>query len=136
VVGRALVAAFLVLAAVSSVLLIGGTVIAPALTVGTLLVGRTVPGGMLNEAYTWAITISVGASAAGGAIAGAVVDQPGGVPWGFLFAATAVAVGAVVAAFPVRPAHPRFRPASAAPLPRAAPPLRAILQLCRVTKDD
>jgi hypothetical protein len=79
-------------------LLIGGVAIAPALTVENLLVGRIVPGGMLNEAYTWVVTVSVGASAAGGAIAGVIVDQPGGVPWGFLFAAAAVAVGAAVAA--------------------------------------
>ena len=33
---------------------------------------------MLNEAYTWVVTVSVGGSAAGGAVAGVIVDHPGG----------------------------------------------------------
>jgi MFS family permease len=94
-------------------LLIGGMPMAPTITVGTLLIGRIVPGGMLNEAYTWATTISVGASAAGGSIAGVIVDQPGGVPWGFLFAAAAVAVGAGVAALPSAALTCASAPASA-----------------------
>jgi MFS family permease len=89
-------------------LVIGGTAIGPVLTVENILVGRIVPGGMLNEAYTWIVTVSVGSSAAGGAIAGVIVDRPGGVPWGFLFAAAAVAISALAAA-------PR-----SAPLARAA----------------
>jgi MFS family permease len=84
-------------------LLVGGTAITPALTVENLLVGRIVPAGMLNEAYTWVVTVSVAASAAGGGIAGVIVDRPGGVPWGFLFAAVAVAVAALVAAPPSAP---------------------------------
>jgi MFS family permease len=79
-------------------LLVGGVAIGPALTVENLLVGRIVPAGMLNEAYTWVVTVSVGASAAGGAMAGVIVDQSGGVPWGFLIAAAAVALAALVAA--------------------------------------
>jgi MFS family permease len=82
----------------AAALLIGGVAITPVLTVETVLVGRIVPGGMLNEAYTWMVTVSVGSSAAGGAVAGLLVDQPGGVPWAFLFAAAAVAVGALVTA--------------------------------------
>jgi MFS family permease len=81
-------------------LVIGGTAIGPVLTVENILVGRIVPAGMLNEAYTWIVTVSVGMSAAGGAIAGVIVDQPGGVPWGFVFAGAAVAVGAAVTAPP------------------------------------
>jgi hypothetical protein len=67
---------------------------------------------MLNEAYTWVVTVSVAASAAGGGIAGVIVDRPGGVPWGFLFAAVAVAVAALVAA---PPSAPLARAARAAP---------------------
>jgi MFS family permease len=81
-------------------LVVGGATIAPALTVENNLVGRIAPGGMLNEAYTWVVTVSVGASAAGGAIAGVIVDRPGGVPWAFLFAGAVLLVAAVVAAVP------------------------------------
>jgi MFS family permease len=78
-------------------LVLGGAAIAPALTVENALVGHIVPTGMMNEAYTWVVTVSVAASAAGGAVTGVIVDRPGGVPWAFLLAAGAVAVGALVA---------------------------------------
>ncbi|MER7166668.1 MFS transporter [Micromonospora sp. NPDC000207] len=84
-------------------LVVGGALIAPALTLENTLVGRITPNGMLNEAYTWVVTVSVGASAAGGAIAGLLVDHGGGVPGAFLFAGAAVAVGALVAALPTGP---------------------------------
>ncbi|WP_433529961.1 MFS transporter [Micromonospora sp. CA-263727] len=84
-------------------LLIGGATIAPALILENTLVGRISPTSMLNEAYTWVVTMSVGASAAGGAVAGLIVDHGGGVPWAFLFAGAAVAVGAAVAALPAGP---------------------------------
>ncbi|MFV2099787.1 MFS transporter [Micromonospora sp. LOL_024] len=84
-------------------LLIGGATIAPALTLENTLVGRISPTGMLNEAYTWVVTMSVGASAVGGAVSGLIVDHAGGVPWAFLFAGVAVAVGAGVAALPAGP---------------------------------
>ncbi|MCO1598217.1 MFS transporter [Micromonospora sp. RHAY321] len=84
-------------------LVIGGATIAPALTLENTLVGRIAPAGMLNEAYTWVVTMSVAASAAGGAVAGLIVDHAGGVPWAFLFAGASVAVGAVVAALPSGP---------------------------------
>ncbi|MEE3918619.1 hypothetical protein V2I01_09270 [Micromonospora sp. BRA006-A] len=58
---------------------------------------------MLNEAYTWVVTMSVAASAAGGSIAGLIIDHAGGVPWAFVFAGVAVAVGAAVAALPGGP---------------------------------
>ncbi len=61
------------------------------------LVGRIVPGGMMNEAYTWVVTVSVAASSVGGSLTGLIVDRPGGVPWAFLLAGAFVAVGAVVA---------------------------------------
>ncbi|MFB9237502.1 MFS transporter [Plantactinospora siamensis] len=84
-------------------LAVGGGAIAPALTLENNLVGRITPGSMLNEAYTWVVTVSVGASAGGGALAGVVVDRPGGVPWAFLLAGAAVAVAAGVAARPAGP---------------------------------
>jgi MFS family permease len=81
-------------------LVVGGATIAPALTVENTLVGRISPGSMLNEAYTWVVTVAVAASAVGGAVAGVIVDRAGGVPWAFLFAGAAVAFAAAVAALP------------------------------------
>ncbi|MEV1143537.1 MFS transporter [Micromonospora sp. NPDC049799] len=89
--------------ALGTALVIGGATIAPALTLENTLIGRISPTSMLNEAYTWVVTMSVGASAAGGAVAGLIVDHAGGVPWAFLFAGAAVAVGAVVAGLPAGP---------------------------------
>ncbi|MEH1100614.1 MFS transporter [Micromonospora sp. CPCC 205561] len=89
--------------ALGTALVVGGATIAPALTLENTLVGRISPTSMLNEAYTWVVTMSVGASAAGGAVAGLIVDHGGGVPWAFVFAGAAVAVGAGVAALPAGP---------------------------------
>ncbi|TDB73605.1 MFS transporter [Micromonospora sp. KC723] len=84
-------------------LVVGGATIAPALTLENTLVGRIAPPSMLNEAYTWVVTMSIAASAAGGAVAGLIVDHGSGVTWAFLFAGAAVAVGAGVAALPAGP---------------------------------
>ncbi len=81
-------------------LILGGATIAPALTVENNLVGRLAPAAMLNEAYTWMVTVSVSGSAAGGAIAGVIVDQPGGLPWSFVFAGAVLLLAAAVAAIP------------------------------------
>ncbi|MDG4828389.1 MFS transporter [Solwaraspora sp. WMMD1047] len=89
-------------AALGAALLVGGIAIAPALTLQNVMVGRIAPGGMLNEAYTWMVTVAVAASAAGGAVAGLLVDHVG-VPWAFLFGGAAVAVSATVAALPAGP---------------------------------
>lgn len=86
--------------ALGAALVIGGATIAPALTVENTLIGRISPGGMLNESYTWGVTIAVGASAGGGAVAGLIVDRPGGVPWAFLFAAASVGFAAIVSGIP------------------------------------
>ncbi|MET0496525.1 MAG: MFS transporter, partial [Actinoplanes sp.] len=104
-----LAVSFLVLAlmpnplALGVALVVGGAVIAPALTVENNLVGRIAPAAMLNEAFTWVVTVSVAGSAAGGAVAGAIVDQPGGLPWAFVFAAAVLTVAALVAAVPAGP---------------------------------
>ncbi|MEU8656270.1 MFS transporter [Actinoplanes philippinensis] len=99
-------ASFLVLAFMpaplwlGAALVLGGATIAPALTVENSLVGRLAPAGMLNEAYTWMVTVSVSGSAAGGALAGVIVDQPGGLPWAFVFASAVLLLAAAVAAIP------------------------------------
>jgi len=46
------------------------------------------------------VTVSVGGSAAGGAVAGAIVDQPGGLSWSFVFAGSVLLIAALVAAVP------------------------------------
>jgi hypothetical protein len=84
-------------AALGIALLLGGATIGPALTVENSLVSRIVPGGMLNEAYTWVVTVSIAASSAGSSLSGVIVDRPGGVPWAFLLAGAAVMAGALVA---------------------------------------
>lgn len=86
--------------ALGAALVIGGATIAPALTVENALVGRISPASMLNESYTWVVTVSVGGSAAGGALTGLIVDRTGGVTWAFLFAAVAVGLAAAVTAVP------------------------------------
>jgi len=82
---------------------IGGAAIAPALTVENGLVSRIAPASMLNEAFTWVVTVSVAGSALGGAVAGTIVDRPGGPPWAFVLAAGMLAVGAIVAGWPSGP---------------------------------
>jgi MFS family permease len=78
----------------------GGATIAPALTVENNMVGRIAPVTMLNEAYTWVVTVAVAFTAVGGSVSGLIVDQPGGVPWAFIFAGAAVGVAAMVAGIP------------------------------------
>lgn len=84
-------------------LALGGGVIAPALTVYISIVGRIVPTSMLTEAHTWIATVPVAANSVGGAVAGTIVDKPGGVPWAFVMAGTVVAIAAVAAAWPAGP---------------------------------
>ncbi|MGC9666578.1 MFS transporter [Planosporangium sp. 12N6] len=81
-------------------LVVGGSTVAPALTIENSLVGRIVPGGMMNEAYTWVVTVSVAGSSLGSSLTGVIVDRPGGVPWAFLVCAVAVAASAAVAGWP------------------------------------
>ncbi len=79
-------------------LVVGGATVAPALTVESSLVGLVAPARMHNEAYTWMTTLTVSASAAGGAVTGVVADRPGGVRWAFLAAGLLVALGALLIA--------------------------------------
>jgi MFS family permease len=80
-------------------LMLGGATIAPALTIENALVGRLAPGQMMNEAYTWIVTIGVSASAFGSATSGLIVDGTGAGA-AFLFAGLCAAFAAAVAALP------------------------------------
>ncbi len=84
-------------------LLFGGATIAPALTLENAMIARVAPVSMVNEAYTWVVTVSVAGSAVGASVAGVLADVPGGVPWTFVFAGTCVGLGALVAAWPGGP---------------------------------
>jgi MFS family permease len=85
-------------AAFAVALFCGGALIAPALTVENALVGRLVPAGVRTEGYTWMVGVEVTAAAAGLQIAGLIADRPGGLPWAFLIAATAVLPAALLTA--------------------------------------
>jgi MFS family permease len=80
-------------------LAVGGVTIAPALTVESSLVGLVTPPWMHNEAYTWMTTLTVAASAVGGALAGSLVDGAG-VRWAFLGAGGAVLLATAVSRYP------------------------------------
>ena len=81
--------------ALGVLLFLGGTAIAPTLTVQNTLVGSIAPVHATTEAFTWLSTITVGASAVGAALGGALIEGPGGVS-GSLALAAAGAAGAVV----------------------------------------
>lgn len=89
--------------AFAAALVLGGVAIAPALTVQNALVGRLVPTSMLNEAYTWIVTVTVALSSVGSSLAGVIVDQPGGVPWAFVLSGGTVALATLAAARPAGP---------------------------------
>ena len=81
------------LAAVSSpwvlgaLLFLGGTAIAPTLTVQSSLVGTIAPAHATTEAFTWLSTIAFGASAVGAAVGGALIESSAGVSGGLVLAA-------------------------------------------------
>jgi MFS family permease len=81
--------------ALGILLFLGGTAIAPTLTVQNTLVGSLAPVHATTEAFTWLSTITVGASAIGAAVGGALIEGPAGVS-GSLGLAALGAAGAVV----------------------------------------
>lgn len=106
------------LAAVSSPLLLGallflgGTAIAPTLTVQSSLVGSIAPADATTEAFTWLSTIAFGASAVGAAVGGALVETSYGVGGALVLATAAAALAVVVTLLPGRrvPAAPVREP--------------------------
>jgi MFS family permease len=101
-------------------LFLGGTAIAPTLTVQSNLVGAIAPPHATTEAFTWLSTIAFGASAVGAALSGALVDSSFGLAGGFGLAALGAAVAAALSRVPGR------RPPAAAD-EAAADPERAAL---------
>jgi MFS family permease len=92
----------------AALLFLGGTAIAPTLTVQNNLVGSIAPAHATTEAFTWLSTIAFGASAVGAALAGALIDSSWGLPGALgcaaAMAALAVAVTLVPGRRPARPA--------------------------------
>ncbi|MFT4395311.1 MFS transporter [Gordonia lacunae] len=74
------------------VLVLTGAVIAPAAALLAELVASAVPAGMPTEAYTWFTCVNMSVAALGGAIAGQVVENSGGVSLAFWICAVAAAL--------------------------------------------
>jgi MFS family permease len=83
-------------------LFLGGTAIAPTLTVQSNLVGAIAPPHATTEAFTWLSTIAFGASAVGAALSGALIDSSLGLAGAFVLAALGAAVAAALAMVPGR----------------------------------
>jgi MFS family permease len=96
------------LAAISSpwilgaLLFLGGTAIAPTLTVQSSLVGSIAPAHATTEAFTWLSTVAFGASAVGAAVGGALIEGPAGVSGSLVLAAGGAAVAVAVTLVPGR----------------------------------
>jgi MFS family permease len=97
--------------ALGALLFLGGTAIAPTLTVQSTLVGSIAPAHATTEAFTWLSTIAFGASAIGAAVGGALIDGPAGVSGSLLLAAAGAALAVAVTLVPGR----RRRSAAAEP---------------------
>jgi MFS family permease len=89
-------------------LFLGGTAIAPTLTVQSSLVGTIAPASATTEAFTWLSTVAFGASAIGAAVGGALIETSAGVAGALVMAAVAAALAVAVTLVPGRgPAVPQ-----------------------------
>lgn len=98
-----------------ALLFLGGTAIAPTLTVQNALVGAVAPAHATTEAFTWLSTMATGASAIGAALGGALIESPAGVGGSLLLAVAGAALAVLVTLVPgPRPARERVtRPVAA-----------------------
>ncbi|MGR6967124.1 MFS transporter [Geodermatophilus sp. URMC 61] len=85
-----------------ALLFLGGTAIAPTLTVQNSLVGAITPAHATTEAFTWLSTMATGASAVGAALGGALIEGPAGVSGSLLLAVAGAALAVVVTLVPGR----------------------------------
>ena len=93
--------------ALGALLFLGGTAIAPTLTVQSSLVGSIAPRHATTEAFTWLSTVAFGASAVGAALSGALIESSAGLSGGLLLAAGGAAVAVALTLVPGRrPAAP------------------------------
>jgi MFS family permease len=104
------------LAAVSSpwllgaLLFLGGTAIAPTLTVQNSLVGSIAPPHATTEAFTWLSTIAFGASAVGAAVGGALIESSAGTSGAMVLAAAGAGLAIAVTLVPGRRPAPLAAP--------------------------
>jgi MFS family permease len=96
-----------------ALLFLGGTAIAPTLTVQSSLVSTIAPAHATTEAFTWLSTIAFGASAIGAAVGGALIESSFGVPASLALAAVGAALAVALTLVPGR------RPSVRTPAPRA-----------------
>jgi MFS family permease len=85
-----------------ALLFLGGTAIAPTLTVQNALVGAVAPAHATTEAFTWLSTMATGASAVGAALGGALIETPAGVSGSLLLAVAGAALAVLVTLVPGR----------------------------------
>jgi MFS family permease len=97
-----------------ALLFLGGTAIAPTMTVQSSLVGAIAPAHATTEAFTWLSTMATGASALGAALGGALIDGPAGVTGSLLLAVGGAAAAVLVTLVPGRAASARVRQTVAA----------------------
>ncbi|SHN88722.1 Predicted arabinose efflux permease, MFS family [Geodermatophilus obscurus] len=91
-----------------ALLFLGGTAIAPTLTVQNSLVGAIAPAHATTEAFTWLSTMATGASAIGAALGGALIESSAGVNGSLLLAVLGAALAVLVTLVPGRrPARER-----------------------------
>ncbi|HEX2074850.1 MAG TPA: MFS transporter [Geodermatophilus sp.] len=83
-------------------LFLGGTAIAPTLTVQSSLVGTIAPPHATTEAFTWLSTIATGASAVGAALGGALIESRAGVSGSLVLAAVGAALAVAATLVPGR----------------------------------
>jgi MFS family permease len=98
--------------ALGVLLFLGGTAIAPTLTVQNSLVGTIAPVHATTEAFTWLSTITVGASSIGAALGGGLIEGPFGVPGALVLATLGAAAAVAITLVPGR--RPGVRSRSAA----------------------
>jgi MFS family permease len=85
-----------------ALLFLGGTAIAPTLTVQNSLVGAIAPAHATTEAFTWLSTMAAGASAVGAALGGALIESRAGVSGSLLLAVAGAALAVLVTLLPGR----------------------------------
>ncbi|MEX5719317.1 MFS transporter [Geodermatophilus maliterrae] len=85
-----------------ALLFLGGTAIAPTLTVQNSLVGALAPAHATTEAFTWLSTMATGASAVGAALGGALIESSAGVSGSLVLAVAGAALAVLVTLLPGR----------------------------------
>ncbi|MGY1709461.1 MFS transporter [Geodermatophilus sp. SYSU D00758] len=99
-----------------ALLFLGGTAIAPTLTVQNSLVGVIAPRHATTEAFTWLSTMATGASAVGAAVGGALIESRAGVDGSLLLATAGAAAAVGLTLVPGRRRGPRSAGRAAEPV--------------------